>query len=176
MDFWVAAGSIGGLAAALIAYLQYRHSRKIAERLPSQPARNIEPPFLNCSIVGGAGRYPLPNGWQVPLDDPKWIAQQEIADNLSRIHFAIITLENRNSHSLERISVQTELRNFWCANVEWSSLLAKSAVRLSADDQTLGIKIDDMPAREKIVVSVMAGSWIGSSIRSTNSAVKIKMD
>ena len=175
MDFWVAAGSIGALAAALIAYLQYRYSRKIAER-PGQPARNMEPPVLNCCIVEGTGRYPLPDDWQAPLDDPKWIIQQKIADDLNGIYFAIITLENRNSYSLERISVQTELRNFWCANVEWSSFLAKSAVGLSATKQTFEIKIDDMPAREKVVVSLMAGRWIGATIRSTNSAVKIKMD
>jgi hypothetical protein len=174
-DYWVAAGSIGTLAAAIIAYVQYRHIRKSAKTTGVETAiLSSEPPVLKYSVIDGSGRYAFPDNWQVSLPDPLWVTHQKMADDLSRINFAFITLKNDNSHHLERICLELGAKSLWSFRVESVSSLAESAVILRATEEALEIKIDEMPAGEKAVISVLTGRWIGAIVRSKNSAVKLQ--
>jgi hypothetical protein len=173
---WTAIGSIGALAAALVAYLQYRHSsrRETLVAAPLAQPTKPDPPILDYRIISGRGRYPLPDNWQVPISDERWLAQQGIANDLRQVNFGFVTLTNNNLHHVERVSLELKALHCWSAQVESTTSLAEAAVALNISKDSISILIDEMPSKEQVIISIFLGGSIGSMLRSANAAVKLK--
>jgi hypothetical protein len=170
---WAAVGSLGAVAAALVAYLQYKHLRSSNAKSAGSVLPQT-PPELIYHVMAGVGRRDLPDKIKLDPLNEGWAALEELRHDLRRIGFAFLTLHNKNSYAVHRIALELAVANLWSVQLTDTKLLSKSAVKLEPTAEGLHILIDEMPAEEKIVVAILFSGFCGSLVRSSNAAVKLK--
>ena len=86
---------------------------------------------------------------------------------------ASVCLWNRSSHATGEVKLEISMMNFAVGKIEYGTSLGDNACKFRiAKDNNLILEFSDIPANEKIVISVL-GSHVGYLLKSLNSNVTL---
>ena len=169
---WTAVGSIAAIAAAVVAYIQYRHTTK-----PIQPAIiSPTPPKLHYLIKDYRFNLDLFDALKVGYDDERWADLDAIRDKLKSLHLACVVIKNQNKFAVSRVACELSVKDVLINKVESTKTLAKSAVKISQENDVIHINIEEFPPEEEVEILFVANRSFGWKLNPLNAAVEFKME
>jgi len=177
---WTAVGAIGTVAAAIIAFFEWRH-RKREHDSNLSIYEQVPPAQVSALMLKSKLSFPFPEGWKAdPYDagTPQAAAQvglqRKIEAELSNFEVAQIIITNHSKNTLKNLDVVISCSGVWSFRVEDVHHLAESSVALSYDGDFFRIKMESMPPGERAVVSIV-GRYISTIPKAGNAGLEIKL-
>ena len=175
---WTAIGSMAAIAAVAIALVQYRHSvqaskKQLKVEVPTPEGNEVKIiPKIHFRIQEFGLDLDIFDALKVDYDNEKWDEFNDIRKRLGSLHIALITIENRNNFPVFRMACEIGILFILLSKIQSIRHLARSAINLTETDHSLQIRVDEIPAGEKIAIICAAGSVFDWKLNPLNAAVE----
>lgn len=156
--FWLAAGSIGTLILAVIAYAQLKQNRGISPS-SEEPPKAAKVAVL---VISGGGAFPISDGLKAAQNNLLEFPIYKDVYALSNVNFSFVFIKNKSGRILSDVSLEMPVSELVDMRVSNTDSIGKSAISFDySREDTLVVSIDSMPEGETIALSLLGNGSLG---------------